>query len=264
MRRMAYFEAAPPPRLAEFVERLCFSSDESDAAPPAVRVVPDGASDVLFSVAPSGACTAQVFGLKTQPLWVETPDPRENFLLRLRPGAAARLFGIAARELTDRAIDLGELVGSRAGEWRERIGAARDAAARREVLERAFGEWAARAARRPDADDALLHSAVSALRRSRGSLRVAALAGELGVGERKLERLFLARVGAAPKSFGRVVRFFAAYQSLAAGRDPLDAALAHGYFDQAHLNRDFARFAGAPPRRIFPSEGARRTDSLRA
>ncbi len=261
---MAYFEAAPPARLGEFVERVCFSSDAGSGPPPGVRVVPDGAIDVLFSIAPSGACSAHVFGLKTQPLWVETADPRENVALRLRAGAAVRLFGVSASELTDRAPSLTELVGQRAGVWCERVAEARGACARGAALERTLGAWASVAARAADADDALLHAAVSAIRRSRGALPIAALAGALGVGPRRLERMFRARVGTTPKGFARVVRFFAAYQSLQAGRAPLDAALAHGYFDQAHLNRDFRRLAGAPPRRIFPSERAGRTDSLRA
>lgn len=261
---MAYFEAAATAGLGEFVERVCFSSDESEGAPPAVRVVPDGAIDVLFSVARNGACSAHVFGLKTAPLWIETPDPRENVALRLRAGAAARLFGVPASELTDRAPELAELVGRRTGEWCERVAAARGAAARSDALERTFGAWATRAALPLDADDALLHAAVSSIRRSRGALPIAGLARALGVGQRRLERLFRARVGASPKGFARVVRFFAAYQSLRAGREPLEAALAHGYFDQAHLNRDFRQLAGAPPRRIFPSEAAGRADSLRA
>jgi len=261
---VAYFEAAPPARLAEFVARVCFSSDAGSVPPPPVRVVPDGAIDVLFSIAPGGSCAAHVFGLKTQALWVETAEPRQNVALRLRAGAASRLFRISASELTDRAPDLAELIGRRGGEWCERVAEAPGAGARAALLEATFGAWASAAARAADADDALLHAAVSAIRRSRGAGSIAALAGELGVGPRRLERLFRARVGATPKGFARVLRFFAAYQSLQSGSDPLDAALAHGYFDQAHLNRDFRRFAGAPPRRIFPSQRTHRVDSLRA
>jgi methylphosphotriester-DNA--protein-cysteine methyltransferase len=261
---MAYFEAGPGPRLAPFVERVCFSSDGGDGPPPGVRVVPDGAADLLFSVARDGSCAAHLFGVKTRALWVETPDPRENVLLRLGPGAAARLFGVAASELTDREIPLDALVGARGAEWCERLAGARSAQARRARLEAVLGDWSARAAREPDRDDALLHTVVSRLRASRGTLRIAVLADSLGVGARRLERLFLARVGVTPKAFARIVRFFAAYRSLEAGRDPISAALEHGYFDQPHLNREFRRLAGAPPRRIFPSGDAGGPDSLRA
>ncbi|HTO08488.1 MAG TPA: helix-turn-helix domain-containing protein [Myxococcota bacterium] len=249
-----YCEAAPGPRLSAFVERLCFSSDDAPGAPPAVRVVPDGAVDLLFSAAAAGgACSAELFGLKTRALLVATPDSRDNVLLRLRPGAVARLFGVAAHELTDRALPLRELVGAPADAWRERVAGARSPAERRAVLERELGGWCARRARAEDAEHALAERAAAALRRSSGARRIAALAESLGVGERRLERVFRARIGVTPKRFAAILRFAAAYRALAAGAGPLAAALAHGYFDQAHLNRDFRRLAGAPPRRIFPS-----------
>jgi AraC-like DNA-binding protein len=259
---MAYFEVEPGPRLAAFVERICFSSDDADGRPPGVRVVPDGAADLLFSVARDGSCEAHVFGLKTRALWVETAGPVENVLLRLRPGAASRLFRVAASELTDRALPVADLVGGRGAEWCERLAGARSPELRSAWLEAALGAWSARAAREPDADDVLLHSAVSRLRASRGVLRIAALADSLGVGARRLERIFCARVGVTPKAFARIVRFAAAHRALGGGADPLSAALAHGYFDQAHLNRDFRKLAGAPPRHIFPSERAAVPDSL--
>jgi AraC-like DNA-binding protein len=251
-----YCEEPPGERLAPFVERLCFSSDEASGAPPEVRVVPDGAVDLLFSAATDGrACSAELFGLKTRALVVSTPDARDNVLLRLRPGAAARLFGVPAQELTDRAVPLRELAGAQCDEWRERVAGARSVAARRAVVERWVGDWCSGRATAEDAQQRLVERAVSALRRSAGAQRIAALGESLGVNSRRLERLFLARVGVTPKRFAAILRFAAAYRALGAGAEPVAAALEHGYFDQAHLYRDFRRLAGAPPRRIFPSSG---------
>jgi AraC-like DNA-binding protein len=264
MAAMPYSEAAPSQRLADWVERVSFSSDGALGRPPAVLVVPDGGVDVLFSVASGGACSASVFGVKTRALRVESDGPVENVALRLRAGAAARLFGLSAAELTDREVSLDDLAGAPAREWAERVAEATDSAGRHAALARGFGAWAARAARAPDADDALLRAAVACVRRARGALSIAALGESLGIGGRRLERLFQARVGVTPKAFARIARFFAAYESLRVGRELLDVALAHGYFDQAHLNRDFRELAGAPPRRIFPSEASGAGDSLRA
>ncbi len=261
---MSYSESAPGPRLAPFVERVCFSSDDTLGPAPAVRVVPDGAVDVLFSVAPGGACSAEAFGVKTRALWVASEGPRENVALRLRAGAAARLFGVSAAELTDRAVSLEDLAGAPARDWCERVAEASDSAARHAAVASGFGAWAARGARELDADDALLCAAVASIRRARGALSIAALAESLGLGARRLERLFRSRIGVTPKGFARIARFFAAYESLRGGGEPLDVALARGYFDQAHLNRDFRELAGAPPRRIFPSESSGAGDSLRA
>src|SRR5262245_16057194 len=105
---MSYFEARPAASLHAWVERVCFSSDAGRPFQP-VRVVPDGACDVLFSVARGGACTAQLFGLKTRTLWVTDPEPRENVLLRLRPGAVSQVFGLPADAVTDCEVPLAEL-----------------------------------------------------------------------------------------------------------------------------------------------------------
>lgn len=260
---MSHWEAVPDPRVAALVERVSFSRDDGAGPYPAVRVVPDGGVDLLFSVAADGACTAQLFGLKTRALWVSSPDPRENVALRLRPGAAQRLFGVTACALADAAPQLRDLAGARAAELCARIGAARTPRARQAAVERALARWAA-PARAPDAGDALLHRTVMEIRRRRGALRIGPLADALGVGARRLERLFLERVGVAPKAYARIVRFFAAFQALGAGGDPLETALAHGFFDQAHLCRDFRELAGEPPRRIFPSARSGDPDSLGA
>jgi hypothetical protein len=67
------------------------------------------------------------------------------------------------------------------------------------------------------------------------------------------ERAFCAHVGVGPKTFARIARFRAAWRALERGGRPVEVALAHGYFDQPHLVRDFVAFAGDAPRRIFPS-----------
>ena len=51
--------------------------------------------------------------------------------------------------------------------------------------------------------------------------------------------------------FGRILRFRRAAAELAgpAGRSLAEIALDCGYYDQAHLNRDFREFSGRTPTR---------------
>jgi AraC-like DNA-binding protein len=67
-------------------------------------------------------------------------------------------------------------------------------------------------------------------------------------------------VGLPPKTLARIFRFDRAV-SLLAQRDArlADVAFECGYYDQAHLNRDFRGFAGTSPasfaRQIVPDGG---------
>jgi AraC-like DNA-binding protein len=81
--------------------------------------------------------------------------------------------------------------------------------------------------------------------------RVAIVAGELGLSERQLERLFLERVGVSPKHYARLRRFEHAAQLTRDGRASGEIAFATGYTDQAHFIREFRRFTGTTPRRLI-------------
>ena len=77
---------------------------------------------------------------------------------------------------------------------------------------------------------------------------VGALAAELGWSRRHLAARFREDVGASPKFLARLLRFEHAAERIRAGAQPLgDVALACGYYDQAHLNREVREFTGAAP-----------------
>jgi transcriptional regulator GlxA family with amidase domain len=78
---------------------------------------------------------------------------------------------------------------------------------------------------------------------------IEALANDAGLTRRQLERRFLDAVGMSPKTLVQVLRFQRVLGVLAdASPRWVDVAAACGYYDQAHLNRDFKRFTGATPR----------------
>jgi AraC-like DNA-binding protein len=89
-------------------------------------------------------------------------------------------------------------------------------------------------------------AAVAAI--ERGGRRIDRIADGLGVHPRRLERLFRREVGIAPKLLARIVRF----QGVLKGSgDWAAVAQECGYYDQAHLIRDFREFAGEPPAAYF-------------
>lgn len=92
-----------------------------------------------------------------------------------------------------------------------------------------------------------------------GRVAVRELTTELACSRRYLATQFREHVGLAPKPMARILRFQRAVQLLEGDGEPhLERiALACGYYDQPHFNRDFRAFAGSTPTeflaRLFPS-----------
>jgi len=78
---------------------------------------------------------------------------------------------------------------------------------------------------------------------------VANLAAELGWSRRHLGERIRADLGLPPKIVGRILRFDRVKRLLERddGHRLAEIALDCGYYDQAHLNRDFRAFADATP-----------------
>jgi transcriptional regulator GlxA family with amidase domain len=159
---------------------------------------------------------------------------------RLRPGAARRLLGVPAAELTDATRPLLEL-------WPE-ADALLDAAAAPDALARLTDALARRAAR--SAPPPLsVRGAIAALERADGALRVDELAPTIGVTRQALARAFAEHVGVSPKLFARVVRMRRALARVDAARRVgwSRVALDAGYHDQAHLTRELRALTGRTP-----------------
>lgn len=81
-----------------------------------------------------------------------------------------------------------------------------------------------------------------------GEQRIDRVAKGLGIHPRRLERAFAREVGLPPKALARIIRF----QGVLRGTGEWAAlAQACGYYDQAHLIRDFKEFAGESPTAYF-------------
>jgi methylphosphotriester-DNA--protein-cysteine methyltransferase len=243
-----------PRALSPWLAGLAASTDAG--APEAVRVLPDGGVDLLFSApASGGGWTAEVFGAKSSALVVEDAEPMDKIAVRLRPGAAARWLGVPAHTLTDRAVPLDALWGRMARELTARLVEQRGRAAQRSLVEAALLTRVAHAA----APVPWVEMAVSTICASGGNGAIRAVARGLGVSERRLERAFREHVGVGPRRFARSVRLGRARSALACGASQLEAALAAGYYDQAHLHRDCRALAGVGPAELVgPSRSYKR------
>lgn len=100
---------------------------------------------------------------------------------------------------------------------------------------------------KPVVSDAL-RLAATAITESRGQIQVKEAAGRAGYSERQLNRLFLAQIGMNVKHYARLTRFHSVVRHMQQSPCPF-AALSQqaGYFDQAHLDKDFKSITGVSP-----------------
>jgi AraC-like DNA-binding protein len=176
---------------------------------------------------------------------VEHDGYQHGIQVRLTPLGAHALFGLSMHELTNQVVELDDLLGRGGEELVERPRDAANSPARFDLLDRLIGERIAAA--RPASEGVAW--AWRRLRDTHGRVAVGGLASELGWSHRRLIARFREQVGMPPKTIGRVLRFENVSRTLMRTPEPRLAEVAFecGYYDQAHLNRDFRDFAGVPP-----------------
>jgi AraC-like DNA-binding protein len=200
-------------------------------------------------------------GLHTAPALITHEGWQSGIQLALTPLGTRALFGLPAGELAGIDVDGADVLGRLADELRERVVGAPDWESRFDVIEEFVArrvrdaQHPGRAVARPE-----VSYAWDRLRQSGGAVTVADLAAETGWSARHLGEQFRAETGLSPKAGARVVRFDRARRRLQrrqaeGGRLVLaEFAAACGYYDQAHLARDFRDLAGCPPSVLLAEE----------
>ncbi len=208
------------------------------------RVLPSGTTELVFDLARAGA-PGLVCGPRSES-FVMRRAGRESFAgVHFEPGAASLLLGVPERELANRFVPLDALWGRAALELSARLAEAANRPEALALLERALLERLGRArAPHPGVAYALGQLAHVPAPRS-----IAEIGARAGLSARRFISLFTEQVGLSPKLFARVRRFQRVLQRAHALQAPdwTRLALACGYYDQAHLVRDFGGFASVSP-----------------
>jgi AraC-like DNA-binding protein len=165
--------------------------------------------------------------------------------VHFKPGGAFPFFRLPMDELVNTHVPLDALWGGKAEELRHRLLDAEAPAEKFLRLERSL----LAALARPEARHGAVGRALAHVQRSSPAPRIADLAEDSGLSQRRFIRLFSDEVGLTPKAFCRVLRFQQALQIIdgADAVDWADLAGACGYYDQAHFIHDFQGFCGFSP-----------------
>lgn len=169
-------------------------------------------------------------------------EPASSVGAQLLPGASELLFDVPADELAGRHTPLDDLWGHSAAESRERLLEGGSLERRLDIFESLL------VARLPRVHG--LHPVVAhALERFTTTADVREVVRQTGYSHRRFIALFSRAVGLTPKLYCRVLRFQRVVELTAASQSAsrVDVALAAGYSDQPHFNRQFREFAGVTP-----------------
>ena len=225
---MRYREYSPDPRLRAHV--ACYWSLVTDGTAQHL-VLPDGCMDLLFEDA-----GISLVGAMTAATTVRDDRAARTFGVRFRPGEAFAFTRIAASEVCDQLVPLRDVWGREA----DALAMPERDDQRVAYLDRVL------LARRTAAADRRVRRGVTAIL-AEPATRVDAIAREVGLGVRQLERAFEVRVGVGPKALARVARLHALVARLGEPATWTERAAAVGFADQAHLVRDVRRLSGLTP-----------------
>ena len=260
---MRYAEVQPAPALARFIE--CFWTLEDDGRGPRTPqpVLPDGCTEWILNFADRFRQQNSGGEWRRQPRHilagqmdhgiVIAPTGRVDLLgIRFRPAGASAFLQIPARQLSGRIHALNEVaplfaraLDSRVAECRST--AERVAAAEGVLLGLLHNRMTSRGA------DRSVEACVAQMVERHGNVSISALALSAGLSRRQLERRFDRWVGLEPKRLCRILRFQRVFRAVE--HEPqarwAEIAIECGYYDQAHLIREFRAFAGMNPPAFF-------------
>jgi AraC-like DNA-binding protein len=161
------------------------------------------------------------------------------------PMGARAFFGVPMCELTNRAFEVEDVMGSEGRVLVERLRSARTWEDCFEILDVTI---AGRMAKAPSVPRDVAW-ALEQIANPGGPVRIRDLAASLGYSHKHLIARFREEVGLAPRGLARVLRFERTLERLKAHAHDgwATIALDSGYYDQAHMYRDFRDFTGFSP-----------------
>jgi AraC-like DNA-binding protein len=259
----------PAPRLRELIVGPYQGWVEKTGGTMVRREVPSGIIPIIINLGPAFGLVDPAGRAPTRYVGSFLAGMHESYALaesgassycvqvNFQPLGARRLLGVPLYTLTNRVLELTELIGPEADRLADRLHAAPDWESRFATLD----DFIAGRVERAAPIDPRVGWAWQRLNASGGAIGMSALAAELNCSHKHLIARFRHEIGLPPKTVARIIRFGRVAELLKHGAVDRWASIAQrcGYYDQAHLIRDFREFAGSTPGeylgRVLPDGG---------
>lgn len=204
------------------------------------KAVPDGSIDCLFNLGKNRVTTyisGTVFGVKP---W-ELGENNKCFGVRFQPGKGVLPDGLSMDMLVDNDLEIdGDLFGDHIC---EKLAMAKDMRERCKIFKQAYEEVVYNRISLSDREK-INDYLVSRITRAKGQVTMAQLEQETNYSACYLRRIFKAYHGISPKQFAQFVRFQNLLKKLEQETRYDDIAVACGYYDEAHMMKEFKKFTG--------------------
>lgn len=267
---MRYSEIQPKPPLNRFVE--CFWTLDYDAvqaphqeARPPECILPDGCVELILNfgapfreVKEDGKEEQQplhfLVGQMTRPMLIAPSGQAQLLGIRFHPGGTVPFLRNPMHEVTNQVVEL-ESLDDGNDIKRDLVAGVVDVPSLPQKIA-AAETWLIKRLCDCESDSGFVDLAANILRLG-GRITLDQLAADAGMSGRHLERRFLRDVGIRPKLFCRILRFQQVFRALEQDSTGwAGVAVDCGYYDQAHLIRDFQQFARQTPTVLLAHTGS--------
>ena len=251
------------PPLAPFVERL-WTVRGYLPVPWRNMILPDGAMELIINLGdPQTLCALDdpkrrtvfrhswISGERTEPLLIDETGYVHLVGIRLHAIGGWPFLRIPMHEFSGQVVELDSVLGADINELRDRLGEETTDDARFDLLEK----WMLGRQRAPPTR--AVTYALRAIQRGADAVRIGDMADEIGISHKHLLREFDRCVGLTPKTFARICAFQRVIQLVGhkAQVEWAETATRCGYYDQAHLIREFRAFSGLTPTNYLMKRG---------
>lgn len=241
----------PQANIAEYVERILVIEHYQITNPFSLPLFANGSPTLLFkstkgSIKNSPTSNFTLFG---QTVFPEALTFTEDFTLIayfLKPYSLISLFGITAKELTDKPIDLNLVAPQKTFSLQEQLLNADSI----EKMIALLNNYISTLIARVKTEASIIKYATIKIVNNPSKQILVAVQKELHITEKTFERMFEKNVGVAPNLYRRICQFNAGFQQLNNRKfnKLSDIAFDHGFADQSHYIRSFKEFTNITPK----------------
>lgn len=249
-------QVPPSIELSGFIRHYLFLNIEGNSTGK-LRLFSDGSSGIVLNSYPTlfldslPLPAAFCYGQITEYKEISCQGPAQLVIIVFHPQGLNRLLNVPASELIDKVIPLTDFFPGTGLALQTTVASTDEISVKLEHLEVFFRRIVSN---HRSAGDPLVTAALNLIQSNRGALTIRQLTGIIGCHSRQLERKFNTAVGLSPKHFGNIVRTLSFIKSLhheTSKPNLTRFAYDSGYYDQAHLIREFRKITGLTPSQYF-------------